>query len=266
MLDLRPPAPPGSFIAGRNPAAKLVVAAVISLTVLTSVDWLTPGLMLAVCLVLLPLCGVNARLLLRRVRYLLLAAGSVAVVSTLFAADKTGAVWWEFGPILITSSAAETGVSLALRVLAVAIPGVLIFTTTDPTELADSLVQQWRMPARFAIGALAALRLLPMLTVEWRMLAMARRARGLDSGGNPIAAVKLFASTMFGLLVSAIRRATRLATAMDARGFDSQVPRTVARPQRVRPADWLMVLIVLVVCGAVLAVSIGSGVHRPLWG
>lgn len=266
MLDLRPLAPPDSFIGSRNPAAKLTVAAVISLTVLTSVDWLTPSLMLAVCLALLPLCGVHPTRLLRRVRYLLVAAGSVAVVSTVFAADKTGTVWWEFGPILVTSAAAETGASLALRVLAVAIPGILIFTTTDPTELADSLIQQWRVPGRFAIGALAALRLLPMLTAEWRMLAMARRARGLDSGGNPVRAVKLFASTMFGLLVSAIRRATRLATAMDARGFDSQVPRTIARPQRVRLSDWVMVLVVLVICAAVLAVSVGSGVHRPLWG
>ena len=57
------------------------------------------------------------------------------------------------------------------------------------------------------------------------MLTLARRARGVDAGRNPVARLRLFASTAFALLVGAIRRGTRLAVAMDARGFDSGVPR-----------------------------------------
>ena len=45
-------------------------------------------------------------------------------------------------------------------------------------DLADALVQRWRVPARFAYGALAALRLLPLLSADWHMIGRARRARG----------------------------------------------------------------------------------------
>src|SRR5207244_3854930 len=128
--------------------------------------------------------------------------------------------------------ALHAGLALALRVLAVAVPGVLVFATTDPTDLADSLVQNVRLPVRFAIGALAAFRLMPLLHDEWRLLTLARRARGVDAGRNPLVKVRLFASLTFALLVGAIRRGTRLAVAMDARGFDSGATRTAVRVQR----------------------------------
>lgn len=49
------------------------------------------------------------------------------------------------------------------------------------------------------------------------MISMARRARGIDAGRNPLTRLRLFGSTAFTLLVGAIRRGTRLAVAMDAR-------------------------------------------------
>jgi energy-coupling factor transport system permease protein len=154
--------------------------------------------------------------------------------------------------------------ALTLRLLAVALPGVLVFATTDPTDLADALVQNVKAPSRFAIGALAAVRLLPLLGEEWETLGLARRARGIDAGRNPLARVRLFASTAFALLVGAIRRGTRLATAMDARGFDSGVPRTYARRQRFGPADAALVLGTVLAAALVIAASVALGAFRPL--
>jgi energy-coupling factor transport system permease protein len=115
--------------------------------------------------------------------------------------------------------------------------GVLAFAAIDPTDLADALVQHLRAPARFAYGALAAVRMLPLLAAEWQTIGLARRARGIDAGRNPAAAVRLFGGRVFALLVGAIRRATRLAVAMDARGFDTDRPRTFARRSRFGRAD-----------------------------
>jgi energy-coupling factor transport system permease protein len=128
-----------------------------------------------------------------------------------------------------------------LRLLALALPGVVVYTTTDPTDLADSLVQHLRASPRFAFGALAAFRLTGGLTAEWRLISLARRARGIDAGANPLRWLRLFAGTAFGLLVGAIRRGTRLALAMDARGFDSRIPRSVARTSHFGFADWLLI-------------------------
>jgi energy-coupling factor transport system permease protein len=69
---------------------------------------------------------------------------------------------------------------------------------------------------------------------------------------------------MFGLLVGAIRRGTRLATAMDARGFDSTVPRTVARPQRFTGADVLFVVGALAVGAVAVGISLALGTFQPL--
>ncbi|MGH8792825.1 MAG: energy-coupling factor transporter transmembrane component T, partial [Stackebrandtia sp.] len=188
-----------------------------------------------------------------------------AVVNAVFAADKGGAALVEFGPLLLTEANAQAGLALGLRVAAVAVPGVLAFATTDPTELADSLTQQLKAPPKFAIGALAAFRLLPLLAAEWRMIVLARRARGVEAGWNPIARVRLFASAMFVLLVGAIRRGGRLAVAMDARGFDAETPRGVARPQQVRLSDWLVLAGVAATCAAAIAVSATLGIFRAVF-
>ncbi len=137
--------------------------------------------------------------------------------------------------------------------------GVLGFATTDPTDLADALTQQFEAPPRFTIGALSGLRLLPLLGAEWQQITTARRARGLEGGRNPLRRAQLFASTMFTLLIGAIRRAGRLAAAMDARGFDSEIPRTHAREQRMYPADWVLIAAAVLTCVAAVAVSVAYG-------
>jgi energy-coupling factor transport system permease protein len=143
---------------------------------------------------------------------------------------------------------------------------VLVLAATDPVDLADSLVQQLRVPPKFAYGTLAALRLLPLLGEEWQTIAMARRARGFDAGRSPVAAVRLFASQVLALLVVAIRRGTRLATAMDARGFDSGVPRTYARTQVLTAADLGLVAMAVAASTLAVRVSVGIGAWRPLFG
>jgi energy-coupling factor transport system permease protein len=153
-----------------------------------------------------------------------------------------------------------------LRVFAVALPGIIVFATTDPTDLADALVQNAKAPARFAIGALAAFRLIPLLGQEWQMLSLARRARGIDAGRNPVRKLRLFGSTAFALLVGALRRGGRLAVAMDARGFDSDVPRTYARRQVFRGADWALLAGAAVLSAAALATSVLAGLFDPIIG
>jgi energy-coupling factor transport system permease protein len=150
-----------------------------------------------------------------------------------------------------------------LRLLAITLPGIVVLATTDPMDLADALVQRWHAPARFAYGALAALRLLPLLAADWQMIALARRARGLDAGRSPFALARLFASQTFAVLVASIRRGVRIATAMEARGFDSGRGRSVARPQPMRPPDWWLLAATVAVVLLVTAVSVAAGSWAP---
>ncbi|MET7808352.1 energy-coupling factor transporter transmembrane component T family protein [Micromonospora chersina] len=266
MISVEPVAVPGAPLARRNPVAKLAAALVFTLILVATLDPVAPAIAIAVELAVLPLFGVRYGVLARRAWPLLAGAGGILVTLVLFAADRSGRVLVEAGPVLVTEGVLVTALGLVLRMLAVALPGILVFATTDPTDLADALIQNAKAPARFAIGALAAFRLVPLLEEEWRMISMARRARGVDAGRNPIAKLRLFGSTAFALLVGAIRRGTRLAVAMDARGFDAGTPRTVARRQRFTRADGLLVAGAATVAGAALTVSVLLGTFRPLIG
>ena len=255
---LQPVADPAAPLARRNPVAKLAAALLFALPLVTTLDPVTPALALAVELTVLPLFGVRYAVLARRAWPLLLAGAGVLISLVLFAADRSGRLLVGLGPFDITSGVLITALGLVLRLFAIALPGVIVFATTDPTDLADALVQNAKAPPRFAIGALAAFRLLPLLGAEWQMLTLARRARGVDTG------IRGFPAIAFALLVGALRRGTRLAVAMDARGFDSAVPRTYARKQVFSKSDWLLIVGAVVLTAMVLATTVLTGQFRAI--
>ena len=265
-LGLEPVADVSAPLARRNPVAKLGAALLFSLPLIATLDPLTPAIGLAVELAVLPLFGVRYPVLARRAWPLMIAAAGILITMVLFAADRSGDLLVAVGPFDLTTGVLFSALGLVLRVFAIALPGVIVFATTDPTDLADALVQNTKAPARFAIGALAAFRLLPLLAQEWQMLSLARRARGIDAGRNPLARLRLFGSTAFALLVGALRRGGRLAVAMDARGFDSGLPRTYARRQTFGGADAALLIGAALLSAAALTLTVLVGAFRPILG
>lgn len=253
---LRNPAAP---LARRNPMAKLAAAAVLMVGLFLTIDPLTPALVLGVELAALLPAGIDARVVVRRLGILVVAGAGVFVATALFAEDRSGETLVALGPLVVTTGSLLAATAIALRIFAIALPGVIALTTIDPTDLADALVQQLHTSARFTFGALAAFRLVSLLGDEWRTLVFARRARGLDAGWSPIGRVRLFASTVFALLVAAIRRGVRLASAMEARGFGQQAQRSVARPIAMTPADWALIVAAVVVIGLASGISVATG-------
>jgi energy-coupling factor transport system permease protein len=215
----------GAPLVRANPVAKLAAAAILMAILFVGSGLITPMIVLAGIAASLPFTGLRAPTLLARTWPLLVAALTVGVLNVVLAPASAG------GPDI------ARGAAIGLRLLGIALSGVIALATTEPTDLADSLQQQARLSPRLAVGALAAVRSLPILAIEWQLLGMARRARGV-SGGSPPAAARLAFGKLLALLVGTVRRATRLALAMDARGFGTAECRTIARPQTVRPADW----------------------------
>lgn len=233
-----------------NPVAQLTAFAVVTLVLLTSLDVVTPAVVVAAELALVPAAGLHRPgALFRRTWPLLAGALSVGVVNV----------------ALSTHATVVTGVGLGLRVVGLALPGVLLVASTDPVRLADALTLHWRVPTRFAYGALAALRLAPLLVGEFEQIRLARRTRGVSAGGNPLAAVRLAGGIGFALLVGAVRRASRLATAMDARGFDSGVPRSNARGSVLRRGDAWFVGGAVAVCAVAVTLSVATGAWSPIF-
>jgi energy-coupling factor transport system permease protein len=88
----------------------------------------------------------------------------------------------------------------------------------------------------------------------------------VDAGRNPLVAARLAGQAIVILLVSTIRRASRLAMAMDARGFDSGLPRTLARPPRMRRADWGLAAAAAGLAIGAVAVSVALGTWTFIFG
>jgi energy-coupling factor transport system permease protein len=257
---------PDAPLARANPVAKLAAALVLLVALFASLDGVTALVALAGLAALMPFSGLRIRDLLGRAWLIGLAVVAIAAFNIVFAAEQLGPTALEVGPLRIGEETLVNGFGLGARLLAVVLAGLLATATTQPTDLADSLVQQLRVSPRFAVGALAALRLLPILSREWQILAMARRARGVEAGRSPVAAVRLFAGQLLAILVTAIRRATRMALAMEARGFGAMPCRTSAREQRMRTGDWGWILAALLLAASAIAVSVALGTWRPLLG
>lgn len=250
---------PQAPLARRNPVAKLGASTVLALGLLLSVDVVTAGTALALEALALPWCGLRPAALLRRCGILLLGAVPAGVAAAFFGEDA-GPDLFALGLITVSEGSLTAGVAIVLRILAVGTPGVVLLSTTDPTDLADALAQVLRLPARFVLAALAATRLVGVLAEEWRSLSLARRARGLG-GTGPVGAVRTAFGQVFALLVLAIRRATVLATTMESRGFATRQARSWARPSRLDGGDVLLVLGAV----AVTAASIAAGVAAGTW-
>lgn len=257
---------PRAPLARANPVAKLAAAAMVMIALFFSIDVLTPALALVGILAAVPASGMSPGALLARAWPLLVAALALAVLNTLFAGDASGPVLLRIGPFSLREDAVASGLAVGLRVLGVALAGLLALASTDPTDLADSLQQQLHVPPRFAVGALAAVRLMPIMAREWQVLRLARRARGMSAGRSPLAAVRIAFAQLLALLVGAVRRGTRLATAMEARGFGTCHCRTAAREQRVGGGDWLLMAAGAALGVGAVGISLASGSWRFLFG
>jgi len=257
---------PDALLARANPVAKLGAALILMLALFASLDGVTALVIGLALLALFGFSGLRPGDLVGRAWLVGLAALSIGVFNVLFAAEQLGPILLEVGPIRIGAETLVNGAGLALRLGAIALAGILAVATSQPTDMADALIAQLRVSPRFAIGALAALRLVPLMAREWQTISMARRARGVDAGRNPLAAARLFAGQLLALLVGAVRRGGRMAMAMDARGFGAADCRTSARVQRMRGSDWLLLVGAALLGAAAIGISLALGTWRPLIG
>lgn len=240
-------ADPSALLARPHPLAKIAAALVIMLGLFLSVDAVTSSVVLAVLALAATQSGLPLRALLRRVAPLLVAAAGIGVFNAIV--GGTG-VWG--------------GLAVGLRIVGISLAGILAVATIEPTELADALVQHVRAPSRFVVGALAAFRLFPLFAREWDTLGLARRARGIEADRSIGDRLAAFPGRALGLLIAAIRRATRLALAMDARGFGARGCRTLARPRDIAWSDRALVGAATVLVALATATSIALGTWRSL--
>lgn len=237
-----------------NPVAKLAAVFIVSLTLLLTIDWVSAVVALGLECAVLAFTGLPIRAVVVRTTPLLIAA-PLAGLTTVLYGQPSGRTYWTWWAVEVSDGSMSLGIATALRILAVGIPAIVLFITIDPTDLADGLAQIVRLPARFVMGGLAALRLVGLFVDDWRALELARRARGVADTGR----IRRIVGQSFALLVLSIRRGSKLATAMEARGFGAKTRRTWARPSVFGARDWTVIAIGCAVAASAVVVSVVAG-------
>jgi energy-coupling factor transport system permease protein len=155
-----------------------------------------------------------------------------------------------------------------LRITAVAVVllglGAMVSWTTNVAEIAPAVatlgrpLRPLRIPVDdWAVALALALRAFPMLIDEFRVLYAARRLRPKERPATRrgrhrqwwLDVIDLFAAA----ITVALRRADEMGDAITARGGAGQISAAPSRPKRI---DWVVLAIVLVVCGTALALEL----------
>jgi energy-coupling factor transport system permease protein len=247
MRLLEPLVPdPSAPLARLHPIAKIIAALVLMLALFVTIDLVTSSVVLVALLIAARFSGLPLRSLAARAAPLLIGAASIGLFNA------------------VLSQNLVAGGAIAMRIVGISLAGMLAVATIDPTDLADALVEHAHAPSRFVVGALATFRLFPLFSREWDVLGLARRARGIEADRTYVDRVRAFPGRALGLLVAAIRRATRLALAMDARGFGSRDCRTLARPRALTRSDGALVAGALMLALGATSLSVALGTWRPL--
>lgn len=128
------------------------------------------------------------------------------------------------------------GLVLFTRALACGMVSALFALTTDPGQLVPALMVHLRLPASVGFALMQAMHLVPDLGREMQVLRMARAMR-LGRAVRRVPGPGEVMGLTIPLLAFAIRRATRAALAMEARGLRPGAPRSQRETQRFRVMD-----------------------------
>ena len=145
----------------------------------------------------------------------------------------------------ITKEGIYRAVLMAVRLIFLVMGTSLLTFTTTPNQLTDGLekglgfLKRFRVPIHeVAMMMSIALRFIPILVEETDKIMKAQMARGADfETGNLIQKAKAMVPLLVPLFISAFRRATDLAMAMEARCYRGGDGRTKMKPLQYRQAD-----------------------------
>ncbi len=173
-----------------------------------------------------------------------------------------GTVLFQIGFLKLTWEGLKMAGFMALRLIYLVIGSSLMTLTTTPNELTDGLEKSLGFLNKIGVPVhevsmmmSIALRFIPILVEETDKIMKAQMARGADfETGNLIQKAKSMVPLLVPLFISAFRRATDLAMAMEARCYHGGVGRTKMKPLKYAGRDRGAYLVYAVYFAVILAV------------
>lgn len=165
-----------------------------------------------------------------------------------------GQILVQLGFLKVTWEGLRTAAFMALRLIYLVIGSSVMTLTTTPNELTDGLERSLGFLKRVGVPVheismmmSIALRFIPILVEETDKIMKAQMARGADfESGNLIQKAKSMVPLLVPLFISAFRRATDLAMAMEARCYHGGEGRTKMKPLKYAQRDRIAYLFYLI--------------------
>lgn len=172
-----------------------------------------------------------------------------------------GEVLVQLGFLKITKEGIRTAGFMGIRLIFLVVGSSVMTLTTTPNELTDGLEKSLGFLKKIGVPVhevsmmmSIALRFIPILVEETDKIMKAQMARGADfESGNLIQRAKNMIPLLVPLFISAFRRATDLAMAMEARCYRGGEGRTKMKPLHYAKRDGITYLVYVVY----LAVIVG---------
>ena len=177
-----------------------------------------------------------------------------------------GEVLIKLGPVSITKQGLWMAFYLVIRLVYLVIGSSVMTFTTTPNQLTDGLEKGFRFLKKvhipvheIAMMMSIALRFIPILTEELDKIMKAQMSRGVDfESGNILERGKKLIPVLVPLFIAAIRRASDLAMAMDARCYNGGEGKTRLHPPVYKKQDYaaygimLLYVAIMIFCSFIL--------------
>ena len=175
-----------------------------------------------------------------------------------------GQVIFKIGFLKITLEGIKVACFMGLRLMFLVIGSSVMTLTTTPNELTDGLEKSLGFLKRIHVPVhevsmmmSIALRFIPILVEETDKIMKAQMARGADfESGSLIQRAKSMIPLLVPLFVSAFRRATDLAMAMEARCYRGGEGRTKMKPLHYEGRDKMSYLFYALYMVVIVAVKV----------
>jgi energy-coupling factor transport system permease protein len=249
-----------SYLHRLNPLTKLILSLPVAVVVVSVEEPATPLAIAAVAAVATVRLGrVPWPRVLKPLAFSLLLGFGMFWTGVLFyAGPGSGAAPVLPGPLHITAAGVLYAATMISRLLAISATSLLFVLTTNPVDFVVALIHQARLPVRVGYAVFAAYRFLPLVQEELDNIRAAHQVRGAATGRSPAARLGRTIGYAIPLLAISVRRAERVALAMDARGFGARPDRTYFRTTTLTRSDLLFGL------GAAATLAAIVGLPRAL--
>lgn len=258
----------GSYVPGNSPLhrldprAKLFLCIVYVVLVFFANRFILSGWMILVLLLTMLLSQVSFKLYWHGIRPLVWIILITVAFQVLFSTG--GQVYWRWGIMSITHDGLVNALIIFFRFIVIITASTVLTATTPTLRIADALA--WYMHPLKAIKVPVnqitlmisiALRFIPTIMDEAGKITNAQRSRGMNfEQGNLIRRLRRMVPILIPLFVDSFKRAEELATAMEARGYDPEAPRTHYRQLHWARRDSLSLVLLTLVTAVVVALRI----------